>query len=138
MGMVQLDGRISLTRNSRDEIVITIRDESSRIDFLRVKLTPENLGLLITNLSEIHCTFTPIGLQNVGKQKIQESRSLTIKASDVKNAYDRDELQDYLRKHAQEDGWALLPHLRPKDSVIYKGDEIILNYGVIKFIEKIN
>ena len=50
-------GTISITRDSTNTLSISVDDETSRTEFLRLELTPEALALALTGLAARPCTF---------------------------------------------------------------------------------
>ena len=61
-------GTISITRDSTNTLSISVDDETSRTEFLRLELTPEALALALTGLAARPCTFE-LHAQHVGKRR---------------------------------------------------------------------
>lgn len=59
-------GKISISRNNHGEIHIEIEDEKSGIDFVRVKLTADQLGRAVTGEGCVGCEFETHALHRVG------------------------------------------------------------------------
>lgn len=72
--MKNLKGSISISRiNSNTEadyIGITIKDQNSRISFLDLKMSYENLAKVLIGSYEVDCTLEVRDLLKVGKKKI--------------------------------------------------------------------
>ena len=61
-------GKITLSRNNRDEILISVTDEVSDTTFLDVSLDPHTLGMVLTGMAYQPCTFL-LQAEHVGKQR---------------------------------------------------------------------
>ena len=125
-------GHISCTRNSRDNIRITLGDANSRQKITEVTLTLEAFALLITGLCEIECQHeTTKDVSYIGKTKITETR--TIVAPYI--GYNRESYEEWLEENAQEVGYSLNTYLGSKTSIKHdtENDTVILNYSVYKY-----
>ena len=67
-------GTISITRYSNNTILLSVDDETSRTQFLRLELTPEAFALALTGLAAQPCTFE-LHADHVGmRREIKEER----------------------------------------------------------------
>ena len=67
-------GTISITKYSNNTILLSVDDETSRTQFLRLELTPEALGLALTGLAAQRCTFE-LCAEYVGmRREVKEER----------------------------------------------------------------
>lgn len=63
-------GKITISRFSgTNTIQVQIEDRSSGVEFLRVELDAESLGLALTGLGNQECYFRTNGLDKIGKQR---------------------------------------------------------------------
>lgn len=128
---MKINTKITITRSSSDEIKLRVRDEASRLEFLEIRLTPHDFAMALTGLSEVKCESAAVtGLENVGKTKITENRSVLCPL----DTHSKEELADWLIQNAQEPGWILSPYLGSQRSVQYEGDRRRLNYVVYKYV----
>lgn len=70
----KLAGKITISRIygcDQDYIRITLKDESSKEQFINIDLTPEQLGQAITGLASVDCLFSVKNAEVVGKTKIR-------------------------------------------------------------------
>ena len=61
------DTSLTISRNSKDEIRIQVRDETSRNNFVTISISLEDFAFAITGLSEIKCSAEVKRLDIVGK-----------------------------------------------------------------------
>ena len=128
-----LKGSITITRSSRDVICIRLEDDNSRIGFLELEMQPEDFAMALTGLGYQPIEFTVRGLENIGKFKVSERRTITCPGKDL---YDRSKLEKWLEENAKEDGWNVLTYLGSQGSIrsVPEGQE--LNYHVYKYVEE--
>ena len=125
------EGRITLTRNSRDIITIRIKDDSSRQEITEVSMTLENFALLMTGLSEVECQHeTTKDVSNIGKTKVIETRSIIAPHL----GYDKETYEGWLVKNGQEEGWNTSLYLNSQRSIVFKDGGVTLNYNVYKYV----
>lgn len=124
-----MKGKLTISRNNRDEIRISIRDEASRTVFLVIETTPENLGLALTGLSDVEVDFTTRNLANVGKRKVSKRMSHTITG----RVYDKERLVEILEMDCQEPGWMIDTYLGSRDSIEHIGDTTTINYRIYRY-----
>lgn len=79
-----MKGKLTITRISSnqaddgDRIRIRVEDETSGIEFIEVRLTPEALGLALTGLAYQECSYEFFGLENVGKRREVKTEIVTV------------------------------------------------------------
>lgn len=120
---------VSIGRNSQDEIKLTFTDNASHVQFLDVRMTPEQFAMAITGLSGIEVQAEARELTVVGKSRIRERRSIECPL----DTYNRAELVEWLKEHGKEDGWTLDAYLGSQGSIARQGNKTILNYSVFRF-----
>lgn len=112
------NGRVTISRTSKGQVEITIRDNTSRISFAKCILTPHQFAEAITGLSETPCVLETTGLENVGKSKevyqkvflIPEGQRFEDVVNDVKQNYRQMvtdtlgtwKLEEYFNQRSQE------------------------------------
>jgi hypothetical protein len=129
-----IPGTVSIHRRSDDTVCVEIRDELSRTKFVEATMTMEAFAYAVTGLAERPAELEVRGLENVGKRKIGEKRQI---ACPLRSWSTRLKLEQWLAKHAQEDGWILNTSLGSQDSVQDSmGDGCVLNYSVYKYVEE--
>ena len=127
---MKYEGRVTISRDSRDMINIKLKDNSSRLNITEISLSLENYALLITGLSEVECMHeTTTDVSNVGKTKVIENRSIQAPCL----GYSKDVYEEWLEKNGQEDGWELNLYLSSQRSIVHKDDEVTLNYTVYRY-----
>lgn len=124
-----MKGNISIGRDSRNSINIEIQDEASRINFLKVKMTPEQFAMVLTGLSMVNVDFEVKGLSKVGLTKVIESRKVSCPIS----SYDRKILSQWLVENCQEEGWKIDTYLGSQRSITYENGITFLNYKVYRY-----
>lgn len=123
---------VTISRNSHDEITITIRDQASRINFVSATMTPDAFALAVTGLAEQPATAEVFGLEHVGKRKIMEQRVAVYPGRE----FSKKELTKWLTENHQEEGCILNPRLDSQSSVQHNSDgSTTLNYSVTKYID---
>ena len=99
-------GKISIGRVSSNDgewVEITIKDETSLIEFLEVKVSFENFAKLITGLSYIDCNFQTRGLGLVGKQR--EHKTVIVACDGWSLKRDNEEAINAVLAPYEIDGW---------------------------------
>ncbi|EMA4781886.1 hypothetical protein U3C50_001606 [Providencia rettgeri] len=130
-----MKGKLTISRPSygdnREKINIVVRDQASRLKFLSIEIDYADFTKCITGLSEVSCDLTVNGLENVGKKKITENRSVICPI----RSYEKGILRDWLINNKQEDGYILDPYLGSQSSIKMCDEGTLLNYRVIKYVE---
>jgi hypothetical protein len=121
---------ITITRNNHNEINLVLRDSASRIQFVDAVISLEDYAMIITGLSGVPIKAELRGLDNVGKTKVIEQRSITTTKLSTNTEYSK-----WLEENCQEEGWMLDSYLNSQRSIDRRGDEVQLNYSVYKYVE---
>ena len=125
-------GNISISRDSRNNINIRLRDKVSRTEFVDVCMSLENYAMLITGLAEVEVVGEVRGLETVGKKRIIEQRSFVPTTENTT----RDFLEQYIKDNLQEEGWIVSPALRSQASIKYDGiGGHTVHYSVHKYVD---
>jgi hypothetical protein len=125
-----MKANVTLARTSKDVIRLTVKDELSRITFLELSMTPEDLGYIITGLSEHTVDMKVEGLDKVGKRKVVERRSVLHPAG----MYIAD-IQKWLKRNIVEDGCEVSFSTHSKSSFSTIDGKDYINYSVVKWVE---
>lgn len=125
-----MDMKLCISRRSSDKIVISITDEASRSEFVEVELSPHDFAMAVTGLSFVKATGSVRGLENVGKKKVIEKRSVVCPL----NSYDRKNLSAWLEQNCSEQGWLLDTYLGSQGSIENVDGGRKLNYSVYKYV----
>lgn len=120
---------LSVTRNSSDQIMVSVRDEGSRITVCELRLTPEQFALSVTGLVTGGVAVEYGNLQHVGKTKIREKRQIACDFCTMS----RPQLETWLAENAREDGWIVDNYLRSQGSVEWRDGIMMLNYSVYRY-----
>lgn len=130
-----MKGKLTISRPSygdnREKINIVVMDQASRLKFLSIEIDYADFTKCITGLSEVSCDLTVNELENVGKKKITENRSVICPI----RSYEKGILRDWLINNKQEDGYILDPYLGSQSSIQMCNEGTVLNYRVIKYVE---
>lgn len=129
---MKIKATITINRASNGLVYIRLNDEASHIEFVDVAMTPHDFAEAVMGLAMQPVEGEVRGLENVGKNKIYEKRSIVCPLDTHKTS----ELVEWLRLNAQEEGWILDTYLGSQTSVgPYKEGGRRLNYAVIKYVE---
>lgn len=131
------NGRITISRPSSGHIEIVIRDNTSRINFATLSLTPHEYAQLLTGLSEVPCVLETKGLNNVGKKKVSKQILMVIPKM---NTWEIKEIEKwckaYIGKYFDEEGniWFLSQYFSSRNMHFDDSDEegmmeVLLNYS---------
>lgn len=133
--METIQTALIFSRNTKDQetstITITVRDVSSRINFLKLKVKNDDFINAIFGLGEVKSFAEVDGLENVGKTRQQEPFSIRVpcRAFDDKKGYEHD-----LIDHCP-DGWFVHLYLSAKDSIVQDGDNMVkLNTYIYRYV----
>lgn len=128
---MKFKGNISITRDSRNNINIRLRDKVSYIEFVDVYMSLEDFAMMITGLAEVEVQGDVKGMDNVGKKKVSEARSYHTTEHTSRKA-----LETYIKENLQEEGWTLNASLNSQSSLKYDGvGGTTANYSVFKYVE---
>ncbi len=130
-----MKAQVTISRNSRDEITLRVKDESSRVLVCEVTLTLEDYALLITGMSEIPGKVSYGELDFVGKKKVIEQRKI------IYHTDNKEEIRGYLIELHLNDDWIPDLALNTQNSIVYnrhgylsKDGTYTVNYSVHKFV----
>ena len=129
--MSKIIGGIGITRSSDGFYYIRLRDEASCVNFLEMKLTGEQFAEAITGLNFSGVEMEVRGLENVGKERVREKRSVICPLT----TYKREQLHDWLLANCQEEGWFIDGYLNSQTSTKSVDGGTLLNYAVYKYVE---
>lgn len=120
---------ITISRTSNNEVRIELMDRNSRIRFVEMTLTLEDYANVITGLGAVEGDIKYRNLEDVGKQKVMEKRSMVL---DTDN---KDKIKKILLKNHEGDGWIVDTYLNSQKSVEYlSSGSYKINYSVYKYI----
>ena len=123
-------GALTISRDSRNTVRITIMDRASGTRFVELHMTPNDFAMALTGLSHVDGDLAVRGLDTVGKELVIEKRAIDCPL----DTFDKKELTDWLVQNAQEDGWIVDTYLDSQNSVGRHNGRTILNYSVRKYI----
>ncbi len=105
-----LEGSFGVCRSSDGNIYLRIRDELSGMDFVEIKMTPEQFALGITGLHGTKCELDVRGTEFLGMQH-EVKQVMVVTGSEDVDTYSRekmtDELWSYLCTEHEIDGWTV-------------------------------
>lgn len=128
-------GSITISRHSNDTIVIELRDETSRVKFASLEMTPADFAMALTGLAAVPGVLKVSNLKLVGLQKEMESRSTVVEYA----GYGTDAKETYIAliEDGLTDGWEMHDSLSSKSSVVPNHDgTVTLNYHVSRWVQK--
>lgn len=129
-----MEGKITISRPSygsgKKKIAISVKDVKSVNKFLEIEMDYADFAEALTGLSEVPISFETRGLENVGKMRVVERRSVVVPQS-----YSRGHIQKYLVDNRQEEGWLLNTYLGSQNSVQFlQGTNTVqVNYTVMRY-----
>ncbi len=132
MKVKKIKAALSISRDSRGIINIRVDDKTSRITFVELEVSPENFANAVTGFSFQDCDGEVIGLEHIGKARVNEKRSVIY----PKAEFDQRSMKRFIEENCQEEGWIVSSHLGSRCSIEKneKG-QWILNYSVCKYVE---
>jgi hypothetical protein len=128
---MKINTKITISKNSNDEIHIRIKDSVSNVEFVDVEMSLADFAAAITGLAMVNAVADVRGLEYVGKQKVIEKRT----AIAPRMGYDRNDMKRWLNKNCQEDGWIIDDYLGPQGSITSVDEGTLLRYWVYKYVE---
>lgn len=129
---LEMNGRLSISRDSKDVIRIRVRDNVSRREFVELSLTPEQFAMVMTGLTETPCKMEVKNLDKVGLKK--ESFSEVVHVPDGVEGlgnYCHEALENYLlNTYNTEEGWSMKFDSSNRQNVRYVegGRECVITY----------
>jgi hypothetical protein len=132
---VRINGHITISRpnygDGRKAISIQIEDNASHAHFLVIEMTLEDFALALTGVGHIPMTAEVRALEVIGKRRITEPRTIECPL----DTYKTEELREWLKQNAQEDGWIVNTYLGSQSSVKHHDNGCTLNYSVTRYEE---
>jgi len=127
-----MNGSITISRRSDDIVEVSLRDNISRTVFAKFQMDLASLGMAITGLGEVQGNLVTNGLENVGKVKVTEQRSVVCPHKYFK----RGVFESWLEENCHEEGWILNTYLGSQNSTRGCDEGTILNYSVTKYVQQ--
>lgn len=130
---MKINAHMTISRRSDNMICVTVQCTDSRVQFLELEFTPHDFSMMLTGMSCMDATAAEVrGLENVGKTRITEPRSVVCPLE----VYDRKELSKWLEQNCEEEGYMLSTYLGSKNSVVHEPKGQRLNYSVSRFVDR--
>lgn len=127
---MKINAHMTISRRSDNMVCVTVQCTDSRVQFLELEFTPHDFGMMLTGLSCMDATVAEVhGLENVGKKRVTEQRSVICPLED----YDRKVLGKWLEQNCEEEGYTLSTYLGSQNSVMREENGQRLNYSVSRF-----
>lgn len=135
--MKKLNCELSISRpttNYRDDnfLRISFRDTTSRLQFFEAEVSLGDFMLALTGQIGRPAIVELRGEECVGKKRVMELRK---RICPMKGHRDPDVFSDWLRDHAQEEGWEVDTYLGRKGAVEAVAEGTMLYYSVFKYVE---
>lgn len=128
---MKITGDIGVTRSSDEFYYIRLRDEASCANFLEIKMTAKQFAEAVTGLHISNVEMEVRGLENVGKKRVRETRTVVC----PHKTHDKEPLQTWLLNNCQEEGWTIDLYLGSQSSIKSVDGGMQLNYAVYKYVE---
>lgn len=128
----ELKAKVTISRNSNDEVYIFIKDVASGSVFAEVCMSVENYGYLVTGLAAQEGELRVRDLEFVGKKKIIEQRQKVCPL----DTYSRPILEEWLKNNAKEEGWTVNTYLGGQKSICEYNGSKLLHYSVYKYVDE--
>jgi hypothetical protein len=135
-----LEGQISISRPSGGDrdgeyVSITLKDNKSRIEFLRVEVDLARFAEALTGLSCVPVTLNVRSLDLVGRTRITEPAKFTLTRAYLKEkgveSYDKKALRELMVQDPdgifQRAGWTLDTYLGSQNSITYEGQNMTIH-----------
>lgn len=107
--MKTLEGRVTIARvqsTAKNHVIIEIRDRTSGVTFVKVRMNFEAFGNAITGLAEQDAILECYGLDIVGKKRVIKEERIPMTVEFKKAGYsNRKEAGRKLAKPYEVDGW---------------------------------
>lgn len=130
---MKINAQMTISCRSDNMVCVTVKCTDSHMKFLELEFTPADFGMMITGLSHVSATAAEVrGLENVGKERITERRSVVCPLE----CYDRNELRKWLTQNCEEEGYTLNTYLGSQNSVVREPKGQRLNYSVSRFVDR--
>jgi hypothetical protein len=126
---MKINADLSINRTSRDEVTISVTDDKSHTEFVKLSLTLEQFAFAITGMHVSDVEGIVRGLDVVGKTKITKRVSVECPL----DTYDKKALEEWLKEHGKEDGWDVSSYLGSQSSVVRHEGKTVLNYTLFRY-----
>lgn len=125
-----MDGRITISRNSHDRVVVQLFDEAAAVRFAEFDMSLECFAQAVTGLARVEGILTVRDLHKVGKKCTVERRSVSAPHL----GYQKEPYRQWLLANATEEGWEIDTYLGSQNSINHGEDGFVtLNYIVRKY-----
>lgn len=135
-----LKGTLCITKNSENKVVLRVRDASSRQEFLYLEMSKAEFADALFGLAERPVTMQVEGLHSVGKVKETKEGKVFLNSEVLHkkrlSSYSKEDLEAYLVKHHQLEGWTLNPRLGSQSSVVHEDRGITLHFSYHRYVRK--
>lgn len=129
---MKLKGSITILIDE-EETTIEIMDELSRITFVEVKLTPQQLSAALSRLCNIDCEIDVMGLDRVGKK--HEHDKLEFEITDSLRSSRNEKLLQHIAQSKLSDGWIAESYFGSKDSFFTKDGKPYARVTIRRWVE---
>lgn len=113
-----MEGKITLSRDSRGIISMRIEDVKSGIDFIEIELNSKDFADALFGVACRPCTFNTNKIESIGKKCIKEKVIIEINKSN-----NRAEALQKIQELDNTDGWEYDFYLGSQDSFFSKGEK---------------
>ena len=131
-----IEARVTISRRQGYEndgtITISLRDESSRIEFAEIEMTSDAFVSALTGAGMVAAKGVVRGLDRVGKTKVIEKRSVLYAGDKWDSAQEKSQ---WLEAHCKEPGWYVNTYLGSQGTQTYGEAGVTLHYSVYKFVD---
>jgi len=128
---MKLKGKISLLVGS-ELTRIEIEDANANIQFLRIKLTPEQLSRCLSRESMVDCEIEVAGLDLIGKEHQNDKFTFEI-PKELNSSRFSKELQE-LANSKLKNGWVADNYFSAQNSFSNKGDKYFAHVTIRRWI----
>lgn len=129
---MKINTKITISKNSNDEIHIRVKDTVSNIEFVDIAMSLADFAASITGLAMIDTATDVRGLEHVGKHKVVEQRTVVA----PRMGYDRNDMKKWLNENCQEEGWIINDYLGSQGSIQSVDEGTLLRYWVYKYVKQ--
>ena len=111
--MKTIKGQLTI-RCNKDGVVIELTDNDAAVEFVEVKVSPENFAAALGRLAFVECSVTVRNLDAVGK--VQEYKPFVFALPKETEFRDKEEVAKKLAVELCPEGWAPDLYFKSKDS----------------------
>ena len=135
---MKIDAKITFLVNP-EYTSIEAYDQDSKITFVKIRLTPEQLSSALSRLSYTKCESVEVrDLDRVGK--IKEQKTIVFELPSDINPYFSEDEWEKLREYAQtklDDGWIAGNYFGSQDSSFWKYGKQYIKCAAARWLNKI-